>query len=220
MSLRGNQLFGHKGTNKRAKYKNNFLFFFSERKYFLGVAIKVRISEQNIKIIFYFFSVPTRNERRFSDELRASLLTTTAGLSAPRSAVYRFKEYFLGVAIKVRISEQNMKPLFCFPDDSVWLLPRLFFKKEWFFRPAFGQKCQKIGQFSSKKAFFRFFLAIVLARVSNFAKQIGTKEFMPTHMRKNESVQPINRENKAKNSRNRGCVMKYQWIRDEISANI
>ena len=29
MSLRGNQLFGHKGTNKRAKYKNNFLFFFS-----------------------------------------------------------------------------------------------------------------------------------------------------------------------------------------------
>ena len=52
MSLRGNQLFGHKGTNKRAKYKNIF-YFFSERKYFLGVAIKVRISEQNIKNNFH-----------------------------------------------------------------------------------------------------------------------------------------------------------------------
>ena len=43
---------------------------------------------------------------------------------------------------------------------------------------------------------------------------------MPTHMRKNESVQPINLEYKAKNSRNRGYVMKYPWIRDEISADI
>ena len=84
----------------------------------------------------------------------------------------------------------------------------------------YREKCKETLQFSLKKAFFRFFLAIVLARVSNFAKQIGTKEFMPIHMRKNESVQPINREDKAKNSRNRGCVMKYPWIRDEISANI
>ena len=112
------------------------------------------------------------------------------------------------------------KTTFLFPRWLCLASSETFLQKEWLFRPAFGQKCQKIGQFSSKKAFFRFFLAIVLARVSNFAKQIGTKEFMPTHMRKNESIQPINRENKAKNSRNRGCVMKYPWIRDEISANI
>ena len=84
----------------------------------------------------------------------------------------------------------------------------------------YREKCKETLQFSLKKAFFRFFLEIVLARVSNFAKQIGTKEFRPTHMKKNESVQPINREYKAKNSRNRGYVMKYPWIRDEISADI
>ena len=39
-------------------------------------------------------------------------------------------------------------------------------------------------------------------------------------MRKPKNIQAINREDKAKNSRNRGCVMKYPWIRDEISANI
>ena len=98
MSLRGNQLFGHKGTNKRAKYKNNFLFFFSERK------------------------------------------------------------YFLGAAIKVRISEQNMKPLFCLPDDSVWLLPRLFFKKSGFFDPLSAKSVKKLDNFHRKKRFFDFFL--------------------------------------------------------------
>ena len=39
-------------------------------------------------------------------------------------------------------------------------------------------------------------------------------------MRKNKNIQPINREDKAKTSRNRGYVMKYPWIRDEISADI
>ena len=39
-------------------------------------------------------------------------------------------------------------------------------------------------------------------------------------MRKNKNKQPINREDKAKTSRNRGCVMKYPRIRDEISADI
>ena len=39
-------------------------------------------------------------------------------------------------------------------------------------------------------------------------------------MRKNENMQVINREDKAKTSRNRGYVMKYPRIRDEISANI
>ena len=39
-------------------------------------------------------------------------------------------------------------------------------------------------------------------------------------MRKPKNIQPINREDKAKNSRNRGYVMKYPWIRDEISVDI
>ena len=39
-------------------------------------------------------------------------------------------------------------------------------------------------------------------------------------MRKTQNKQPINREDKAKTSRNRGCVMKYPWMRDKISANI
>ena len=39
-------------------------------------------------------------------------------------------------------------------------------------------------------------------------------------MRKPKNIQPINREDKAKNSRNREYVMKYPWIRDEISPNI
>ena len=39
-------------------------------------------------------------------------------------------------------------------------------------------------------------------------------------MRKNKNIQPINREDKAKTSRNRGYVMKYPWIRDKISADI
>ena len=38
-------------------------------------------------------------------------------------------------------------------------------------------------------------------------------------MRKNENMQVINREDKANTSRNRGCVMKYPWIRNEISAD-
>lgn len=36
---------------------------------------------------------------------------------------------------------------------------------------AADEKCQKIGHFSLKKAFFRFFLAIVLARTFNFAEE-------------------------------------------------
>jgi hypothetical protein len=39
-------------------------------------------------------------------------------------------------------------------------------------------------------------------------------------MRKNDNIQPKNCDGKAKNSRNRGCVMKYPWMRNEISANI
>ncbi len=39
-------------------------------------------------------------------------------------------------------------------------------------------------------------------------------------MRKNKNIQPINHEDKAKTSRNRGYVMKYPRIRDEISADI
>ena len=39
-------------------------------------------------------------------------------------------------------------------------------------------------------------------------------------MRKTNPIQPINREDKAKTSRNRGYVMKYPRIRDEISADI
>ena len=39
-------------------------------------------------------------------------------------------------------------------------------------------------------------------------------------MRKTNTMQAINRKSKAKTSRNRGYVMKYPRIRDEISANI
>ena len=39
-------------------------------------------------------------------------------------------------------------------------------------------------------------------------------------MRKTNPMQAINREDKAKTSRNRGYVMKYPRIRDEISADI
>ena len=187
MSLRGNQLFGHKGTNKRAKIQKLVFVFLLRARVPSRRSRKVRISEQNIKIIFYFFQ-------------RAQVLSWRSHKGTNKRAKY--------------------KTTFLFPRWLCLASSETFLQKEWLFRPAFGQKCQKIGQFSSKKAFFRFFLAIVLARVSNFAKQIGTKEFMPIHMRKNESVQPINREDKAKNSRNRGYVMKYPWIRDEISANI
>ena len=41
-----------------------------------------------------------------------------------------------------------------------------------------------------------------------------------SNMRKTKNRQPINLEDKAKTSRNRGCVMKYPWMRNEISANI
>ena len=34
-----------------------------------------------------------------------------------------------------------------------------------------GKKCQKIGHFSLEKAFFAFFLAMVLARTINFAEE-------------------------------------------------
>ena len=87
-----------------------------------------------------------------------------------------------------------MKPLFCFPDDSVWLLPRLFFKKSGFFDPLSAKSVKKLDNFHQKKRFFDFFLRKVLARVRNFAKQIRTKEFMSAHMRKNKNIQPINRE--------------------------
>lgn len=36
---------------------------------------------------------------------------------------------------------------------------------------AADEKCQKIGHFSSKKAFCSFFLASVLARTFNFAEE-------------------------------------------------
>ena len=39
-------------------------------------------------------------------------------------------------------------------------------------------------------------------------------------MRKANPMQAINHKEKAKTSRNRGCVMKYPWMRDEISAII
>ena len=39
------------------------------------------------------------------------------------------------------------------------------------FNSFLAQKCQKIGHFSSKKAFFAFFLAMVLARTINFAEE-------------------------------------------------
>ena len=39
-------------------------------------------------------------------------------------------------------------------------------------------------------------------------------------MRKTNPMQAINHKDKAKTSRNRGCVIKYPRIRDEISADI
>lgn len=39
-------------------------------------------------------------------------------------------------------------------------------------------------------------------------------------MRKNKNIQPINRKEKGKNSRNREYVMKYPRLFNEISVNI
>ena len=97
MSLRGNQLFGHKGTNKRAKYKN----------------------------IFYFFQ-------------RAQVLSWRSHKGTNKRAKY--------------------KTTFCFPDDFVWLLPRLFFKKSGFFDPLSAKSVKKLDNFHRKKRFFDFFL--------------------------------------------------------------
>ena len=44
-----------------------------------------------------------------------------------------------------------------------WLFPH--------FSPFISKKCQKIGHFSLEKAFFAFFLAMVLACTINFAEK-------------------------------------------------
>jgi len=50
------------------------------------------------------------------------------------------------------------KTTFCFPDDFVWLLPRLFFKKSGFFDPLSAKSVKKLDNFHRKKRFFDFFL--------------------------------------------------------------
>ncbi len=53
MSLRGNQLFGHKGTNKQAKIQKLVFVFLLRARVPSRRSRKVRISEQNIKNNFH-----------------------------------------------------------------------------------------------------------------------------------------------------------------------
>ena len=74
----------------------------------------------------------------------------------------------------------------------------------------YRKKCQKFGQFSLKKAFFRFFLRKVLARVRNFAKQNQNKRIYANPYEKK-------RKRTANKPRVQSKKLAYPWIRNEIS---